>query len=334
MARISEDNLGSKPLWFILGSEPLLAIEKQDAIRAAATKQGYTERKSFVFEGNADFSALYEALGDLSLFGEKTIIEVTFPRATIGRNGPAAVDAMISKADENKLIVISLLDWDWTAEKKDWFIKLKKSAQVVEALPIPPGGFKKWIEDRIAGISNQRLTPDALNFLAEKTEGNLLAAKQEIEKLTLLCHKPEITLDDVIDAVSDVSRYDQDALIMAMLQGDAGKVSKIVDSLKAENVPIPSFLWMLADEIRRLLLAKNQPANSRPAYPRFGISAAKNTALLNAANRASTRKIETMLKRLSDVDRLSKGLYVQNSDGDAWQELKAICLLLALKRGK
>ena len=105
--KLRPDENGNLPrLWFLLGSEPLLAIEAQDAIRAAAFKAGYSERKSFVFEGNADYSPLYEALGDQSLFGEKNLIEVVFPRATIGKNGPAAVEAVIEHADEDKMVVV------------------------------------------------------------------------------------------------------------------------------------------------------------------------------------------------------------------------------------
>lgn len=321
----TEGNL--PPLWFLLGSEPLLAIEAQDAIRAAAKKAGYSERKSFVFEGNADYSELYEALGDQSLFGEKNLIEVVFPRATIGKNGPAAVEACIQHADSDKLIVISLFDYDWTTQKKDWFLHLSQKALRIPINPIERHALPNWIIERAKEQNNQALTREAAELIAERTEGNLLATSQEIKKLSLLCHKSEINTDDVLDAVSDVSRFDQEALFIAMLEGDAGKVSKIIDSLAAENVQIPSFLWMLADDIRRLITMKQ----GLPTQT-YGLTQPHLRALRYAASRVSVKLLERVLHRLSDVDRMSKGLFVEKSDGNAWQELKAACLMLSLKR--
>ena len=151
--KLRPDENGNLPrLWFLLGSEPLLAIEAQDAIRAAAFKAGYSERKSFVFEGNADYSPLYEALGDQSLFGEKNLIEVIFPRATIGKNGPAAVEAIIEHADEDKMVVVSLFDYDWTATKKDWFNHLMKAAVCIRTDPIDRNALPRWIMERAKEI--------------------------------------------------------------------------------------------------------------------------------------------------------------------------------------
>ena len=177
--KLRPDENGNLPrLWFLLGSEPLLAIEAQDAIRAAAFKAGYSERKSFVFEGNADYSPLYEALGDQSLFGEKNLIGVVFPRATIGKNGPAAVEAVIEHADEDKMVVVSLFDYDWTATKKDWFNHLMKSSVCIRTDPIDRNAVPRWITERAKEKNGQTLTPEAANLIAERTEGNLLATSQ------------------------------------------------------------------------------------------------------------------------------------------------------------
>ena len=143
----------------------------------------------------------------------------------------------------------------------------------------------------------------------------------------MLVNKPEIDVSDALDAVSDVSRFDQESLFLAMLEGDAGQVSKIIDSLQGENVQIPSFLWMLTDVVRNLLLL-----NRGLAARTFGLSEAHRSALNRAARRANPKLLELMLHRLSDVDRMSKGLFVESSAGDAWQELKAVCLMLSLKR--
>ena len=206
---------------------------------------------------------------------------------------------------------------DFETEKSLWNQILSRNAN---CLP-------RWIMERAKEKNGQTLTPDAANLIAERTEGNLLATSQEIQKLALLVNKPEIDVSDVLDAVSDVSRFDQESLFLAMLEGDAGQVSKIIDSLQGENVQIPSFLWMLTDVVRNLLLL-----NRGLAARTFGLSEAHRSALNRAARRANPKLLELMLHRLSDVDRMSKGLFVESSDGDAWQELKAVCLMLSLKR--
>lgn len=137
-----------------------------------------------------------------------------------------------------------------------------------------------------SGCQRATLSAEVADFIAEKTEGNLLATLQEIQKLTLLCQKPEIDLNDVIDAVSDVSRFDQEALFIAFLEGDAGRVSKIIDSLEAENIQIPSFLWRLSDDVRRMILHKQGRK-----FARFGIDNNHVFALQKAAGRTTLKRL-------------------------------------------
>lgn len=315
-------------LWFLVGSEPLLILEAQDAIRSAAKEAGFTDRKSFVFDGNADYTDLYDACSAMSLFGEKTIIEVTLPRATIGLKGAAAMKFLAKSTDESRMIVISLLNYDWKDKKKDWFKELEAKSIPYEAQPIERRLLPRWISNRAKELHGIELTDEASKLLADKTEGNLLACAQEIEKLALLRNpeKSSIDVEDLIDAVSDVSRYDQEALQAAVLQGDAQRVSKVLDSLRAENIQIPSFLWILTSDVEQLIRIKS-------GDPVRGFGPHLND-LKQAAKLHSLRVFETVLKRLSNVERLSKGLWVKESDGDPWQELKAACLLLSIERKK
>ena len=180
---------------------------------------------------------------------KKNLIEVVFPRATIGKNGPAAVEAVIEHADEDKMVVVSLFDYDWTATKKDWFNHLMKSSVCIRTDPIDRNALPRWITERAKEKNGQTLTPEAANLIAERTEGNLLATSQEIQKLALLVNKPEIDVSDVLDAVSDVSRFDQESLFLAMLEGDAGQVSKIY-RFSARGKRSNSFFSLDADGCR------------------------------------------------------------------------------------
>lgn len=315
-------------LWFLAGSEPLLILEAQDAIRAAARKQGFTDRKSFVFDGNSDYAPLYDACSAMSLFGEKTLIEITLPRATIGTKGAAAMKFLTENFDNSRMVVISLLSYDWKDAKKDWFVNLKNRAQFLEAQPVDRQFMPRWIVDRAKELHDIEISADAAKLLAEKTEGNLLACAQEIEKIALLCNDKTKQIDAayLIDAVSDVSRYDQEALQNAVLRGEAARVSKILDSLRAENVQIPYFLWILTSDIEQLIKLK-----SGEFIKGYG---PHMEDLKRASKVHSLRVLQTVLKRLANVERLTKGLWVKDSDGDPWQELKAACLLLSVERKK
>ena len=313
-------------LWFIHGNEQLLSLESQDLLRKEAKDRGFSERKSFVIDANGDYSAFYEALGDRSLFGEKTLLEVIIPKMRIGTKGPVAIQALIDNLDESIFAVVTLIEEDWTVKSKNWYKALTARAEIVDSQPVTKEQLPAWITQRAMLRHNQKYSPEAAKFLAEKTEGNLLACSQEIEKLALLCPNPNVEVDDILSSVSDVSRFDVESLEIAILSGDSARIVKIIDSLRAENVAIPAFLWILIDDVRKLI---NMSLGNMPN--RFTLGA-KAPLMSTCIKRFPLRRFELMLHRLAEVDKLSKGLRVQTSDMDAWSELKAACLLLAVKR--
>lgn len=317
-------------LWFVTGDEPLLALEAEDQIRAAARKAGYSDRRTFAFDGNSDYTPLIDALADMSLFGEKQLIEVRLLKGNPGtRTGPKAIDFAIQNAGPNNLVIFSSPPVEKKKKNPEWFNKIAAKAVIVTANEVPRSQLPAWILNR---MKNQGQIPDeeAVNFIANRTEGNLFACEQEIRKLALLAPQGPLKLEQVKDAVSDVSRFDPDDLSIAILEGDPARISKIMDGLQSESVAIPSFLWVLIEDIR--VAIKLQSSGGRPRVFLFGYSNAplsKQKALQNVARKTPVHRLEVILMRYADVDKLSKGIKIPMRNEDPWIELKAAALLLA-----
>jgi DNA polymerase-3 subunit delta len=310
------------PAVFIVASdEPLLALEAQDAIRAAARRQGYTEREVLHADGRFDWSRLTEAAGGLSLFADRKIVEIRLPSGKPGVAGAAALEAHAATAGEGVLTLVALPRLDRVAA-------LERAGALVEIDTVDRARLPPWIGERLA-LQQQHAGNDALEFIAERVEGNLLAAHQEIAKLGLLHPPGELTLAQVTDSVLNVARYDVFQLPLAMAGGDAARVRKTMAGLEAEGEAIPLVLWAVTEELRTLLRVKSQVQAGRP----FSMVARENRLwgprerlVERRLPRLSARALAEGLVRAARIDRLAKGLRAPGSDSDAWLELTDLAL--------
>lgn len=315
-----------------MGEEPLLVLESEDAIRKTAQKIGFTERRSFAFDGNSDYTPFIEALSDLSLFGEKQLLEVRLLNGNPGlKTGLKALEKLKTlEVGGNTLVMLCLPELDWQKRKSKWFTELSKHAIVVNASAITRNQLPTWIRDRFIS-QNQNPTDEVIHFIANRTEGNLLACEQEIRKLALFAPQGDLELSVVLDAVSNVSHYTPDDLSLAILQQDVVRITRILDQLKAENVLIPSFLWILVEDIKVVIKLKHYYEGRLTLVTdrsyKFS-QTQKKYALEKLAKKASMKRLEATLERYVDVDKISKGIFISNRDNDPWLELKAAALLL------
>jgi DNA polymerase-3 subunit delta len=202
---------------------------------------------------------------------------------------------------------------------------------LVEIDGVERARLPQWIGERLAR-QQQRAGNDALEFIAERVEGNLLAAHQEIGKLALLYPPGELTLVQVTDSVLNVARYDVFQLPLAMLGGDAARVRKTMAGLEAEGAAVPLVLWTLSEELRTLMRVKAQVQAGRP----FSMAARENR-LWGPRERLAERLLPRItiaalaagLQRAARIDRLAKGLRAPESDSDAWLELTDLALSIA-----
>lgn len=254
---ISPNQLGAAlkknllPCYFVTGDEHLLVQEAQDAIRAAARDRGFGAREVHVASPGFRWEELAAAAGSLSLFADKRLLELKLPTGKPGRDGSAAIVDLLGKMGDDLVFVVIAPKLDKKAMAAKWVQELGKRGGIVQVWPVDLRELPKWIDGRMrrAGLVPDR---DAVRLIADRVEGNLLAADQEIEKLRLLLGEGPVSGAEVDEAVADSSRYDVFKLADAALSGDAARALRILAGLREEGVEPPLVIWALARELRTL----------------------------------------------------------------------------------
>ncbi len=309
---------GLAPLYAVHGAETLLALEAGDAIRAAARKSGCTEREVFSAEPGADWGKLGASAANLSLFSTRRLLEIRIPSGKPGAEGGKALEALCARLPEDTVVLVMLPELEWQGLKTAWFAALEDAGTVVEAKSISREELPQWLAERLSA-QQQRASIETLEWMADRVEGNLLAAKQEVEKLALLLPAGEITLDSIREAVTDVSRFERDALLEAIHDAEPGRIARAVDSLEAEGEPLPLLLWALTEELRLMM---QLTAGERPR--RF-LDPDRTQRIQRTARKHDAASFDRQLLRAHRIDRMIKGV----ETGDAWEEILEMSLALA-----
>jgi DNA polymerase-3 subunit delta len=318
---------GLKQLYVVYGDALLLAIEAADSIRAAARAAGYSERETFIAEQYFKWGELRNSAQSLSLFAERKVIDLRIPSGKPGVEGGQALQDYVANMSNDILTLISLPKLDWTVQKSQWFGALERHAVMVTADDIPRNALPRWIAGR---LKRQEQTVDeaTLEFLADRCEGNLLAAFQEIQKLALLFPAGQLSFEQVKDAVMDVARYDIFKLSEAMLSGNAVRFARILDGLRAEGTATVLVLWAVSEDIRTLgkvLQAVQRGGNLGNALRDMRVRKDKQGLIENAARRLKFPHIERAMLQAARLDKTIKGL----RQGDVWDELLQLGLRFA-----
>jgi len=315
------------PLYILHGDEPLLMIEAADAIRRAARGAGCTERELLLAERGFDWSTLIHAGASLSLFGDRKIVELRLPTGKPGTEGAAAIERYCSSLNPDNVTLVSLPRLDKTGQKSGWFTALESSGVQIDIWPVERARLTDWISTRLAR-NRQRAGRDVLQFLAERVEGNLLAAHQEVQKLALLLPEGELRFEDVQDAVASVARYDVQGLVEALFAGDLSRYARVLDGLQGEGEAPTYLLWAVTEELRGLARIHAGAAAGRPVDQLFRenrIWRAKETYTRAALRRLKPEVIAAALLHAARIDRVAKGIAV----GDAWDDFLLLGMNLA-----
>lgn len=325
--RISTDQLGRKlegrlaPAWLVIGDEPLLVGEAADAIRARARAEGYAGRELFFVERNLDWSSLLASSQSLSLFAERRILEFKMPSPRPGKDGGAVLTQLASDPAPDTLLLVVTGRPERDTWSTAWFKAFEKNGVVVQAWPVEIGQLPQWIVAR-AGKHGLAIDPEGAQLLAERVEGNLLAAHQEIEKLALLHAGRDVGVDEVLAAVANSARYDVYQLGEAALDGDAERSLRILEGLRAEGAEPALVLWALCRELRALAEARRSP----DAAAGYGRQAERRAALLaRALRRTAGQPLGPHFIDAGRVDRQIKGL----GRGDPWTGLTGLVAAMA-----
>lgn len=329
---------GLKSLYTLHGDEPLLIQEALDTIRATARAQGFTERTSHTVAGaNFDWSEVLAAGGSLSLFADKQIVELRIPSGKPGKDGSVALQHLAEQSRDNDstLTLVMLPRLDKATKTGAWFGALESFGVTVQVEPVERAALPQWIAQRLSaqgqrvagGEDGQR----ALQFFADRVEGNLLAAHQEIQKLALLYPAGELGFEHIESAVLNVARYDVFKLSEAVLAGQPERMQRMLDGLRAEGEAEVLVHYALSEDIRALKRVKDAMAQGRPlpmALREQRVWGVKERLFERVLPRLSGPALAQLLQAAHVVDGIVKGLKQPGWPVDSWQALQRLAMML------
>jgi DNA polymerase III subunit delta len=331
--KISGDNLAAslarqlQTIYLVSGDEPLLVNEAADAIRAKARAGGYSERDLHGVERGFNWHELLADSRSLSLFAQRKIIEIRMANAAPGEQGADVIVELAEQPSPDNLVLIITGKLDGRTQNSRWVSAVEKRGALVQVWPIDLPRLSGWIRERLARHQLQADTAAAA-LLAERVEGNLLAAHQEVEKLALLLPPGKVTAENIVDAVADSARFDVLQLGEAAMRGQTARALRILDGLRGEDVEPTLVLWALNKDLQwmaraRNLMRKGQSAES--AMNALYVWRPRQGAMQQALTRTNRLTMRNLLLDAERADRAIKGVVRT----DAWLELERLVARLA-----
>ncbi len=327
---------GLRGPYTLFGDELLLLNEGLDQIRAAALAAGYATREQHQVERGFDWASLLAQSRERSLFGERKCIEVRIPTGKPGRDGAAALGALADAAGEDLMVIVILPRLDAATQKSDWFTRLAAAGTAVRIDTIEPEQLGAWMRQRLARhgltLSAGAAGQACLDLLVSRTEGNLLAAHQEVEKLALLAEPGALDLERLQDVVQGAARYSVFRLPEAVLAGNIARLVRMLDGLQGEGVAAVLAHWTLAEELRAWLRLRQglDLGESFAALARANrIWGPREKLLQRALPRLAASVIEGLLLRAAACDRAIKGLRPADVPHDPWEAVRHLALAMA-----
>jgi DNA polymerase-3 subunit delta len=306
---------GLAPIYLVSGDEPLLVDESVDAIRAAARAAGYLDRRVFAIERGFSWDELHHSAQSLSLFCERRLFELRMPSGKPDK-GAELLQELAARPPPDLIVSIATGKLDKKSGDAPWVRAVEKQGVWVTVWPVDAAQMPEWLRARARGL-RMEIEPKAAQLLVERVEGNLLAAKQELEKLRLLAPNEPISVDLVLRSVGDSARYDVFQLAQAAAAGDAARALHVLAGLKSEGVEPSLILWALVREVRGLWQARERERLRSDARSGWNLAAQPTSAAL--ARRAKL-PLARLLLQSSRTDRIIKGLAL----GDPWDAITAL----------
>ena len=316
---------GLLPIYFFSGDEPLQMGEAADLVRRLAREQGFTEREVMHVEKGFDWNTLIAESQAMSLFAEKKLIDLRLPSGKPGKEGGAALAEYAARPPEDTVLLVSSGKVDKRSQSAKWYQAIDAVGGTMQLWPVEAPEMPRWLDQR---LRSRGLQPDqeAVRLVAERVEGNLLAAAQEVDKLVLLNGEGALSVEDVEAAVADSARFDVFGMVDAALAGDAPRMTRMLDGLRGEGVEPVLVLWALTRELRSLAEMAAQIESGKSIDGVLARVWSKRKGPLRAGlQRHNRARWQQMLRRAARLDRVVKGA----ATGNAWDELLQLGLLIA-----
>jgi DNA polymerase-3 subunit delta len=318
---------GLKALYVLTGDEPLLVDETLDAIRERATQEGCGEREAHVAERSFDWDAFAASLQNLSLFASRRLVELRLPTGKPGEAGARFLTALAAHPDTGNVIVIILPALDSTTARAKWASALAEAGVWVQCRPPRHDDLPAWLRQRLqrAGLTAD---DESLDVLAARVEGNLLAAKQEIDKLALLAEERTVTAQAIRDSVADGARFDVFQLSDAALSGDVSRTVRVLRGLEREGEAATLVLWALVRDVLSLadiVVRAHQGAGIERAMNDARIWQSRQELFRRAGKGRSLEAINRLVRCAAHADEIVKGV----RPGEPWNALLELSLELS-----
>ena len=315
------------PVYLVCGDEPYQLGSAATLIRRHARSQGFDEREVLDQDGGFDWGALASAASAMSLFSAKKLIDLRITGTTPGRDGGAAIRDYCEHVCPDNLLLITAPTLDRKALDTQWAKAVDAIGVVIQVWPLKGPALTRWLAEHLARVG-LRPNPGVAELIAERSEGNLLAAAQEVEKLGLLHEPGPLALEDLLGNLADSARFDLFALSDAALAGDRTRVDRVISVLRAEGTASALVLWVLAREIRMLAEAAGARARRAPLGPIYSahrVPRMRQAGVERALQRLPVPLLHALLQSCARIDRAIKGLV----PGDPWLGLQAVADRLA-----
>lgn len=318
------------PVYLISGDETLLQQESCDMIRQQCKLQGFSERQVFHPQVNADWGEILAAANSLSLFADRQLIEIRLPTGKVNETGKKALLELVQTPNPDNVILITSPKLEGASNKSTWLKAIEQQGVFLPIWPLEAKQLPNWLQQRLAqqGLSADQ---EALQLIADRVEGNLLAAQQEVDKLALIANDSHIGLELVLDAVADSSRYSVFNLLDYCLGGDVQHALKVLHGLKGEGNEPLSILWLLVRDIRRLhqiQSAVDMGQNIESVLQKNGVFRQQQGAFKQALRRLSKPQLTQLLSLGQVADQACKGMHKSNP----WVLLEQLVLGLGASR--
>ncbi len=313
---------GLAPVYLICGDEPYQLGEAARLVREQARREGFDEREILETDGNFDWGLLAAAADAMSLFSARKLIELRIGSGKLGKDGGAAVRAYCERPWPDNLLLILAPGLDRKDLQAQWAKRIESIGALVQVWPLKEKELEPWVGQRLLAAGFQA-GPGVAALLAERAEGNLLAAVQEIEKLRLLHETGPLTLDDLLGNLADSARFDLFALTDAALVGDRARAQRVLAVLRGEGTADALALWVLARELRMLAEVADAIArrvSPEPVFTAHRVPRPRQETIVRALRRLSPTLPHRLLQQCLLADLSIKGL----APGDPWQRLAII----------
>ncbi len=313
-------------LYLLASSEPLLIRDWLDQFRSSLRDAGYEDIQTLVADSSFDWGAMLEEGDMLSLFASRKCRIVNIVNGKPGQKGGKAIQGLCDSPSEDTVYVFVVPGLDPATRNSAWCKRLLQAAEVVELKPVYANELANWIMQR-ANQKNLNIDRQSASFLAERTEGNLLAADQELEKLSIRFADAPVSFDVIEASAAQSARYNHFVLVDACLAGKVGRALKILDSLQSEGYVTTQLRWALQstlEQLNSLKLAQSNGTLSDRAWQSLRIWKNKQRLYQNALSRLNISQIERLLQSCATLDRLSKGQQDADYPDQDWLHLKAL----------